>query len=155
MASREVPSVFISYSQRDQTWRELLCGRLERYRLAGRLQVLHDGDLQATRPWRLQIEAAVANSRVALMMLSTAFLNSDFIRVHEVPPLLERWSRGQLKLLSLHVDSHGGADVLYPIGSSKEMLSLVELPSLNTTPLDALEPDMREQALIEAARRIA
>ena len=83
--------VFISYSHDDRVWVD----RLQRMmapllRGSGReLRVWDDSQIVAGRPWREAIEVALAEAKVALLLVSDAFLASEFVMGQEVPPLLE------------------------------------------------------------------
>ena len=82
--------VFISYSHDDRVWvdrlRRMMAPLL---RGSGReLRLWDDSQIRAGRPWREAIEVALAEAKVALLLVSDAFLASEFVMGQEVPPLL-------------------------------------------------------------------
>jgi hypothetical protein len=84
------PSVFISYSRKDQRWKDGLASQLGVLEREGLLRTWHDGMIQSGTDWLPAIEAAMAEARVAVFIISADFLNSDFIRRKETPALMER-----------------------------------------------------------------
>jgi formylglycine-generating enzyme required for sulfatase activity len=82
--------VFISYSHVDRIWVE----RLQRMmapllRATGQeLRLWDDSQIEDGRPWRPAIEAALAEAKVALLLVSDAFLASEFVINEELPALL-------------------------------------------------------------------
>ncbi len=82
--------MFISYSHVDRIWVE----RLQRMmvpllRATGQeLRLWDDSQIETGRPWRPAIEAALAEAKVALLLVSDAFLASEFVINEELPVLL-------------------------------------------------------------------
>lgn len=96
-------SVFICYSRKDARWKDLLALQLGVLEREGRLRVWQDGLLEAGVPWRAEIDAALDEARVAILLVSAEFFNSDFIRRHELPPLLARRERVGLRVIPVIV----------------------------------------------------
>jgi TIR domain/NACHT domain len=97
------PSVFISYSHKDEKWRELFVrhlGVLEREDL---LSVWSDRRIEAGGDWQREIEQALAQARVAVLLISADFLTSDFILGEEIPQILKRRSQDGLRLVPVIV----------------------------------------------------
>ncbi len=82
--------MFISYSHADRAWVE----RLKRmmaplFRGSGQeLRLWDDSRIEAGMKWREEIETALAEAKVALLLVSDAFLASEFVMGQEVPKLL-------------------------------------------------------------------
>jgi hypothetical protein len=82
--------VFISYSHADHDW----VVRLKRMmapliRASGQeLRLWDDSQIDAGRKWREAIETALAQAKVALLLVSDHFLASEFVMGEEVPRLL-------------------------------------------------------------------
>jgi hypothetical protein len=83
------PTVFISYCQKDTVWRERLEKHLRPAVQQTLLDIWHDGRIDVKHDWLPQIEKAMGAARVAILLISSDFLGSDFILRKEVPVLLE------------------------------------------------------------------
>lgn len=84
------PSIFISYSHKDEPWKDRLVEHLGILEREKRLRTWNDRRIKAGQEWLPEIETAMNEARVAVLLISTSFLNSEFIRSREVPLLLER-----------------------------------------------------------------
>jgi hypothetical protein len=93
------PLIFISYSHKDEKWKELL-----KEQLVGALQqednlkIWSDSSIGGGEDWYQEISVALQNANVAVLLVSAASLGSDFIRKEEVPRLLERRKGEGLKI---------------------------------------------------------
>lgn len=87
---QEAPLVFVSYSHKDEIEKEDLLTNLRVLERAGILRLWIDDHIQGGANWREEIEAAVSQATVAVLLVSNSFLLSDFIGDEEVPALLER-----------------------------------------------------------------
>ncbi len=85
-----MPIVFISYSHKDEKWKERVVSHLGVLQKEGLLDVWDDRRIVAGTDWEPEIEAALKSARVAILLVSDHFLNSDFILTKEVPALLQR-----------------------------------------------------------------
>jgi len=156
--------VFISYSHEDVRWRDLLASQLGVLEHEDRLMVWHNGHIKPGANWLPEIELAMAQARVAILLISADFLHSEFIRRHEVRVLLERRQRQGLWvipviarpcpwhqvewLLDLRARSPDGrtAEAETEISSlADEVLELIadgtgETPLIPASPTRSLEP---------------
>lgn len=89
------PSVFISYSHADEIEKNALLLHLGVLRGAGLVDLWNDDRIAGGSSWEAEIEEAMANARIAILLITANFLNSEFIRIKEVPTLLRyRESKG-------------------------------------------------------------
>ncbi len=91
----EPPSIFISYAHHDnqdqdpeRRWLDRLLQFLRPLALEKKIKPWSDQELTAGANWRAGIRDAVENAKVAILLVSPAFLASEFIRTEELPRLL-------------------------------------------------------------------
>ena len=84
------PLIFVSYSHKDEQEKELLLSHLGVLQQAGAINAWSDNRIRAGEDWEAQIDDAMAEAKVAVLLISANFLTSDFIQRREVPTLLTR-----------------------------------------------------------------
>jgi iron(II)-dependent oxidoreductase len=84
------PSIFISYSHKDEAWKERLVTQLRVLALEGAFNLWEDRQIVTGDAWKSEIEKAINGANLAILLISADFLTSNFIRSKEVPPLLQR-----------------------------------------------------------------
>ena len=97
-------NVFISYSHKDKKWLE---------KIQTNLKVLHfnnfdfdiwdDTRIKAGNEWKEQIKIALEKAGIAILIVSTDFLASEFIRSDELPTILKNSKEEGTKILPLIV----------------------------------------------------
>jgi len=97
------PTVFISYSHKDEEWKDRLVIQLGVLQQQGYLDVWDDRRIQADTDWFKEIEDAIHVASVAILMISANFLNSNFILEEEVPRLLQRREKEGLRIFPVIV----------------------------------------------------
>jgi tetratricopeptide (TPR) repeat protein len=98
-----VPTVFLSYSHQDERWKNRVAAALAALGLEADLEVWDDRRIAAGDGWLAEIEAAMNRASVAVLLVSTDFLASRFIRGTEVPHLLNRRQKEGLRIIPLFV----------------------------------------------------
>ncbi|MES1242557.1 MAG: toll/interleukin-1 receptor domain-containing protein [Acidobacteriota bacterium] len=96
-------TVFLSYSHRDERWKERLETALKTLGIREGVEVWSDRRIGAGDGWEAEILAAMDRAVVAVLLISNDFLASEYIRNVEVPHLLKRRDQGALRLLPLFV----------------------------------------------------
>jgi hypothetical protein len=97
------PTVFISYSHKDEEWKDRLVTQLGVLQQQGYLDVWNDRRIEAGTDWFKEIEDAIHVANVAILMVSANFLNSNFILEEEVPRLLQRREKEGLRIFPVIV----------------------------------------------------
>src|SRR2546430_751269 len=83
------PTVFVSYSHKDESWKNKLLPQLHALERAGiDMRVWHDRKIDGGDQWYPEIQEAMANAAVGVLLISPDFLASGFINKEEVPCLL-------------------------------------------------------------------
>jgi tetratricopeptide (TPR) repeat protein len=84
------PTVFISYSHKDEVWKDRLLDHLGGLEEEGLLKVWNDRNIGAGDEWFEEIRNAMNAAQVAVFLVSAHSLKSKFIRHKEIPHLLDR-----------------------------------------------------------------
>lgn len=142
--TRSLPNrAFISYSHADRHWLERLLTILSP--LKTHFDIWSDERIQPGDQWREEIARALTEAKVAVLLVSSNFLASDFIAKVELPALLEGAEASGSRILWVPV-----SDCLYE-GTAIGSFQAVSDPK---RPLDSLTPSRRQTALVSVARKI-
>lgn len=137
--------VFFSYSHKDKKWLERFQVALKPLVRGSQLSVWDDTRIKAGDVWRDEIKQALASAKVAVLLVSMNFLESDFIDKHELPPLLEAAQKEGLRIL------------LVVVGHSLfEETELGRYQAVNdpSKPLASLSAANREKEIVKICREI-
>ena len=93
--------IFISYSHKDERWKNEIVKQLRVLEVEQKLSVWDDRKITGGGDWYSEIEQEINTCDVALLLISADFLISDFIRGHEVPKLLDRRRSEGLRLIPI------------------------------------------------------
>lgn len=137
--------VFISYSRNDKAWLDRLQVYLKPLERDHKLIVWDDTRIRPGTKWREEIGAALAQAKVAVMLVSPHFLASDFISKHEVPALVAAAENDGLTILWVALSA-----CMYKLSPVSNYQSVND-PS---QPLDSLDAAAQGKLLTQIAELI-
>jgi hypothetical protein len=91
--------VFISYSHKDEIWKDRLRSHLKVLEQAGRITVWDDREIEYGTDWHASIRKAIDQAAVTVCLISADYLASEFCTKEEVPYLLARRKRDEMVLI--------------------------------------------------------
>ncbi len=148
MIEAQKSGLFISYSHKDKEWLNRVQTHLKvlNHQNDIELDVWDDTKILAGEKWKEEIAKALKNAKVAVLIISTDFLASDFIQSSELPDLLNNANDNGTKLLSL---------IVKPC-RFKHQAGLKDLQALNdpSTPLSKMSDSDQEEILVKLTDRI-
>jgi formylglycine-generating enzyme required for sulfatase activity len=137
--------LFISYSHVDRDWVERLQTMIRPLVRSHGLRLWDDSQIRPGDKWRQEIEMALAAAKVALLLVSSDFLASEFVTNSELPQLLT--AAEEEGLCILWVPLRPSLVGRTPIDAYQALLDPAR-------PLVRMDPVEQEEALVEIALAI-
>jgi len=139
-------TVFVSYAHKDRKWADELVTFLAPWIRDKRVDLWDDSRIQPGADWRSEIQNAIEEATVAVLLVTKDFLASDFVMNEELPLLLEQSRRKQIRLAWVAV-GHSGV----------EATKLWQFQAVNEPdhPLETLGRAQRNKAMVDIAKDIA
>ncbi|VVB71352.1 TIR domain protein [uncultured archaeon] len=97
------PRVFISYSHRDEEFKEELITMLSGLVRRGVIDTWQDRRIEEGDEWYQEIQKAIKNCDLAVLLISSDFIASRFIQDDELPELLKRRMESGLRVIPVIV----------------------------------------------------
>jgi len=143
--STERTDVFTSYSHKDnKRWHEELKKHLKPYVRVGSIRAWLDEQIQPGSKWFAEIQRALSRTKVAVLLVTPDFIDSDFIHEHEVTPLLKAAEDEGVYILWIPV--YGSAYMVTPL---KDYQALSD----PTKPLAEMKAE-RQKAWVDICQKI-
>jgi hypothetical protein len=123
--SDEFTRVFVSYAREDKKWLDpdyrfnlipFLMESLKRQNVV----FWFDKELKPGDEFRAHIEAEIDQSQIALLIVSQAFLNSEFIEKYEMSRIVDRTRLGQMIIVPVLVEPCDWSE--YPVLADRQMV---------------------------------
>ncbi|HEV7505554.1 MAG TPA: pentapeptide repeat-containing protein [Thermoanaerobaculia bacterium] len=137
-----MPSVFLSYSHKDERWKD----RLKTHLGVLELDAWDDHRIEGGADWFEEIQDAMVRASVAVLLISEHFLTSKFILGEEVPLLLQRRREEGLPVIPVIVRSCAWDQVKWLQG--------IQGRPKDGKALFSFEGDRRNQELTKIAKEI-
>ncbi|HSS49972.1 MAG TPA: pentapeptide repeat-containing protein, partial [Thermoanaerobaculia bacterium] len=138
-----MPSVFLSYSHKDEVWKD----RLKTHLGVLELDAWDDRRIEGGADWFEEIQEAMARANVAVLLISQHFLTSKFILTEEVPRLFQRRKLEGLPVIAVIVRTCAWDQV--------EWLQGIQCRPQDGKALFSFEGDRRNRELTKIAKEIS
>jgi hypothetical protein len=104
LEQQPTPTVFVSYSHKDEDWKDKLLPHLRILETAGlNVRIWEDRQIDAGAQWYPEIQQAMEQAVAAVLLISADYLASAFCVKEEVPFLLKRQESAGMLLVPLLV----------------------------------------------------
>jgi len=138
--------VFISYSRKDEIWKDRLMAHLRVLSKHGLLSLWDDRQIGAGEDWYEKIESAMNAASVAILLVSADSLTSEFILREEVSQLLKRRDSEGLLIMPIIVKACPWKEVGW--------LKRMQVRPKDGKPLAAHGGNRRDEALSDIATEV-
>lgn len=101
--SRDSLSLFISYSHKDERYRDELRGALTAYERKGELTAWDDTCIIPSQKWEAEILQGLERADIIVLLLSNDFIRSDYCYLKEMKHAIERDATGECAIVPVVV----------------------------------------------------
>lgn len=128
---KEKKKIFISYSKEDEAYLKRLNVHLKPLIKKELIEVWTDKDIRPGDKWKSEIQKALEEATIAILLISADFLASDFILDEELPVLLKKAEENGTKILPIilshcSIERNENINCFQAFNSPKEPLSGME-----------------------------
>jgi len=144
LADQSPVRIFISYSHKDETFLSEENGELGLYLKAVKAagaEIWVDRQIDVGEDYLPLIKQHVSTCEIAILIISEAFLGSEFIRKFELPEISERHKRGALRLVPILFSTCGL--------ESHRWISAKQVRPAVDRPFEGLRGNNRKKALVK------
>ena len=155
-----MPSIFICYSHQDSQWFERVSQYLKTFEILGIAEPWSDRKLKIGEEWDQTIKDNLKQANAAVLLISQAFLTSQYIRNVEVPAILAKREIDPhfvilpivLELCLLEKTTFKYPDAQK--GPKEISLSVFQTANSPSQPLDGLPKHEQNQIFVSVAERL-
>lgn len=132
-------SIFISYSHKDEKWLKEIRKHLSILEHKYQLIIWDDSRIKTGSDWENDIRQSIKRCSVAILLVSTNFLSSEFILKKELPLILKAAKNSRFTIVNVILDT-----------CAFDLTELKDLQTLNNPkyPLEELKPSDRKKVLV-------
>jgi hypothetical protein len=141
-----IPNLFISYSHRDEVWRNELVRHLRVLERSGILRIWETSEIQAGANWAAEIMEKLQQADLAVILVSPDALASDYIVDKELGAMIRRQREGQLVVVPVLLRSSPWTAI--------EGFAELQFANSPSKPLAELSAAERDVVLAQIAERI-
>jgi hypothetical protein len=165
--SKTVPPIFISYAHKDnensdpaKRWLDRLREHLGPLVQQGQIALCSDQDIELGDDWRAHIEKHLNGAKAAVLLVSPAFLNSEYIRNSELPVLLCKAKQEGVKIIPIILRPCFFVETKfkYPdpqTGPEEFTLSSLQAAGSPSKTLSEMSEGEQDRALLKVAQTLA
>lgn len=96
--------IFIGYAHESERWLEQVRLPFKPAEGLGLIEVFSDKDIAGGDFWKHRIPSKIRQAKLAILLIDSYFLNSKYCLEDEVPLLLERQERGEIRIIPILVE---------------------------------------------------
>lgn len=138
--------IFISYSHQDKQWLTRLQTHLKVLQnLCGQITYWDDTQIGTGDAWLKEIEKNLKSASIAILLISTDFLASDFVMRKEVPQLLERAKNRGVRIMPL---------IISPCLFTDSVISQYQAVNAPEEALEELSKSQQEKVYIKLMQEV-
>ena len=142
----EKPTVFVSYSHKDEKWLDSVLPQLQAAERPGNFEVWNDLEIREGERWYLRVKEILSKTRFAVCLVSADFLSSSFCMDEEIPFFLQKARRGECEILPV---------LIKPCPWKKHSwLEELQMYTANGKPLAGVSGNTRDQVLTRLADHV-
>ena len=149
------PLVFVCYAREDAKHRDALVLHLAGYQRNGIIRAFVDVEIRSGAEWDATIHHALEEASVGVLLVSAAWLGSEFIANREVPRLFHRWHAGECSIHWLPLSAVDlGPDALPHVNGQPVPLTALQCLIDPGRPIESLRGNARTAAWSSAATKV-
>lgn len=110
--------MFISYSHKDEEYKDALLEHMASLRRTGEVEEWHDRKIEPGKNWKNEISQHLHNSTIIIFLISASFINSDYCVEVEAKTAFEKHRKGEALLIPIVIrPTHWNDSEFYNIQS--------------------------------------
>jgi hypothetical protein len=95
--------IFICYSRKDKKWRDAIKKHLKPHFRENQITIWDDTQIHRGKDWHQDIQDALRRAKVAILLVSSDFLESDYIHENELPGIFHASQTDGLSIIWIAV----------------------------------------------------